>query len=87
MIAPQNFSKFANDLLVGNFGDGTIHADNPRNGRFMGSLTDTHGRVIKIDRLWGLLTGDAVAGGPNSIWFSAGPHDEQHGLLGILTAH
>jgi hypothetical protein len=43
--------------------------------------------VIKIDRLWGLLTGDAVAGGPNSIWFSSGPNDEQHGLVGILTAH
>jgi uncharacterized protein (TIGR03118 family) len=87
VIAPQSFGKFSNDLLVGNFGDGTIHAYNPRSGRFLGALTDTHSRVIKIDRLWALLTGDAVAGGPNSIWFSSGPDDEQHGLLGILTAH
>jgi uncharacterized protein (TIGR03118 family) len=87
VIAPENFGKFSNDLLVGNFGDGTIHAYNPRDGRFLGTVTDTHGRVIKIDRLWGLLTGDAVAGGPNSIWFSSGPDDEQHGLVGILTAH
>jgi uncharacterized protein (TIGR03118 family) len=87
VIAPQDFGRFSNDLLVGNFGDGTIHAYDPRNGRFLGTLTDTHGRVIKIDRLWGLLTGDAVAGGPNSIWFSSGPNDEQHGLVGILTAH
>jgi uncharacterized protein (TIGR03118 family) len=86
VIAPQNFGKFSNDLLVGNFGDGTIHAYTPRDGRFAGTVTDTHGRVIKIDRLWGLLTGDAVAGGPNAIWFSSGPDDEQHGLLGILTA-
>ena len=86
VIAPQNFGKFSNDLLVGNFGDGTIHAYDPRDGQFRGTLTDTHHRVIKIDRLWGLLTGDALAGGPNSIWFSSGPDDEHHGLLGILTA-
>ncbi|HET6988334.1 MAG TPA: TIGR03118 family protein [Kribbella sp.] len=85
-IAPQKFGKFSGDLLVGNFGDGTIHAFNPHTGRFLGTLTDTKGHVIKIERLWGLLTGDAVAGGPNAIWFSAGVHDEQHGLLGILTA-
>jgi uncharacterized protein (TIGR03118 family) len=86
VIAPQNFGKDSNDLLVGNFGDGTIHAYDPRSGRFLGTLTDTQGRVIRIDHLWGLLTGDAVAGGPDSIWFSAGPDNEQHGLLGTLTA-
>jgi len=85
-IAPQGFGKFAGDLLVGNFGDGTIHAYNQHTGRFLGTLTDTHGHVIKIERLWSLLTGDAVAGGPNAIWFSSGPDAEQHGLLGILTA-
>ena len=87
VVAPQTFGRFSNDLLVGNFGDGTIHAYEPRSGRFLGAVTDTHGRKIKIDGLWGLLTGDAVAGGPNSIWFSSGPDGEQHGLLGTLTAH
>jgi uncharacterized protein (TIGR03118 family) len=85
-VAPQKFGKFSGDLLVGNFGDGKIHAYNPHNGRFVGTLTDTKGHVIKIERLWSLLTGDAVAGGPNSVWFSAGPDNEQHGLLGVLTA-
>lgn len=85
-IAPPKFGKFSNDLLVGNFGDGTIHAYNPHNGRFLGTLTDTRGHVIKIERLWSLLTGDAVAGGPNAVWFSSGPDDEHHGLVGILTA-
>jgi hypothetical protein len=32
------------------------------------------------------MIGDTAAGGPNSIWFSAGPDDESHGLLGILRA-
>ena len=85
-IAPASFGRFSNDLLVGNFGDGTIHAYDPDTGRFQGTLTDANGHVIKIERLWSLLTGDAVAGGPNAVWFSAGPDDETHGLLGILTA-
>jgi hypothetical protein len=29
---------------------------------------------------------DAAAGGPNAVWFSAGPDDEAHGLLGVLRA-
>jgi uncharacterized protein (TIGR03118 family) len=87
VIAPQTFGRFSHDLLVGNFGNGTIHAYSPRSGRFRGTLKDTHHRVLRIDGLWGLLTGDSVAGGPRSIWFSSGPDDEQHGLVGILTAH
>lgn len=85
-IAPRNFGKFSNDLLVGNFGDGTIHAYDQHSGRFMGTLTDTKGHVIRIERLWTLMTGDAVAGGTNAIWFSAGPDNQRHGLLGTLTA-
>lgn len=86
VIAPANFGRFSGDLLVGNFGDGTIHAYDPADGRFRGTLTDSQGRTVRIDKLWGLITGDAVAGGPDSIWFSAGPGDEKHGLLGTLTA-
>ncbi|WP_405591615.1 TIGR03118 family protein [Streptomyces sp. NBC_01190] len=86
VVAPAGFGRFAGDLLVGNFGDGTIHAFDPAGGRFRGTLTDTRGRTVRIDKLWGLITGDAVAGGPDSVWFSAGPGDEKHGLLGTLTA-
>ncbi|MBM9503775.1 TIGR03118 family protein [Actinacidiphila acididurans] len=85
-VAPQGFGRFAGDLLVGNFGDGTIHAYDPATGRFLGTVADTSGKVIRIDKLWALTVGDAVAGGPDSIWFSAGPGDETHGLLGLLTA-
>lgn len=37
-------------------------------------------------KLWGPMAGDADAGGPDAIWFSAGPDNETHGLLGLLTA-
>jgi hypothetical protein len=41
---------------------------------------------VWIDGLWGLMRGDSAAGGRNSIWFSAGPQGESHGLLGLLQA-
>jgi uncharacterized protein (TIGR03118 family) len=86
VVAPSSFGQFAGDLFVGNFGDGRIHAFNLSNGRFDGTLRDNHRRAIQIDGLWGLLVGDPAAGGPDSIWFSAGPDDESHGLLGLLRA-
>jgi uncharacterized protein (TIGR03118 family) len=86
-IAPASFGEFSNDLLVGNFGDGTIHAYNPVTGRFEGTLTNAKHKTIVIDKLWGLLVGDAVAGGPDAVWFSSGPAHETHGLVGILTAN
>jgi uncharacterized protein (TIGR03118 family) len=85
-VAPQSFGEFAGDLLVGNFGDGRIHAYDLRTGHLEGTLRDKHHHDIVIDGLWGLLVGDAAAGGPESVWFSAGPNDETHGLLGILRA-
>jgi uncharacterized protein (TIGR03118 family) len=84
-IAPANFGAFSGDLLVGNFGDGRIHAFDPRTGRLLGTLRSAHGQPIVIDGLWGLLIGDAVAGGPDAVWFSAGPDGEAHGLLGTIT--
>ncbi len=85
-IAPANFGAFSGDLLVGNFGDGRIHAYDPNTGHLLGTLLDKHHHPIVIDGLWGLLVGDAAAGGTDSVWFSAGPDEEQHGLLGILRA-
>jgi uncharacterized protein (TIGR03118 family) len=86
-IAPPSFGRFSNDLLVGNFGDGTIHAFNPTTGRLLGTLTTPDHRQLVIPGLWALLVGDASAGGPNAVWFSAGPDGGQHGLLGTLTTN
>jgi uncharacterized protein (TIGR03118 family) len=85
-IAPASFGQFSGDLLIGNFGDGRIHAFDPSTGEVLGILRGTSGRPLAIDGLWGLMVGDAVAGGTSSVWFSAGPDDETHGLLGILRA-
>jgi uncharacterized protein (TIGR03118 family) len=85
-IAPANFGQFSGDLLIGNFGDGRIHAFDPSTGEVLGILRGTSGRPLAIDGLWALMVGDAAAGGPNSVWFSAGPDEETHGLLGVLRA-
>lgn len=83
-IAPAGFGRVGGDLLVGNFGDGRIHAFDPRSGEPRGTLRDDSGRPLTIDGLWALVVGDPAAGGTDTIWFSAGPDDEQHGLLGVL---
>jgi uncharacterized protein (TIGR03118 family) len=83
-IAPSSWGPLAGDLLVGNFGDGRIHAYDPFTGRPEGTLRGANHRPIEIEGLWGLRVGTAAAGGPDAVWFSAGPDDESHGLLGVL---
>lgn len=82
-IAPASFGKYAGALLVGNFGDGKIGAYTD-SGDFLGFLRDRNNDVISIDGLWALLPGTATSGGTDAVWFSAGPDDETHGLVGIL---
>jgi uncharacterized protein (TIGR03118 family) len=85
-IAPSSFGSIAGDLLVGNFGDGMIHAFNPNTFGNDGALTDGTNNPIRIDGLWGLIAGnDGQAGSRNSIYFSAGSNAEADGLFGSLT--
>ena len=87
-IAPSSFGTFGGDLLVGNFGDGTIEAYNLKNDQFVGNLTDASGNPIVIPDLWELIPGNnGSAGNSNTIYFTAGVQDEMHGLFGSLTAN
>jgi uncharacterized protein (TIGR03118 family) len=71
-IAPPGFGDFANDLLVGNFGDGTINVFKP-DGTLLGPLTDANGKPIVIEGLWALDNGNNGAGfNPNAVYFTAG---------------
>jgi uncharacterized protein (TIGR03118 family) len=86
-LAPASFGIFGGALLVGNFGEGnpSIHAYNPTTGAFLGTLQDESGNGIVIDELWALAVGNGGAGGDvNSIYFSAGIGEEEHGLFGSL---
>jgi uncharacterized protein (TIGR03118 family) len=83
-IAPQGFGNLAGSLLIGNFGDGRINVFT--DGQFAGQLRDTNNNKITIDGLWALLPGTASTGGVGTMWFSSGPSDESHGLLGQLVS-
>jgi len=86
-LAPSSFGTFAGDLLVGNFGDGLIHAFDPLTGASIGELLGVNGSALMIDGLWSLLPGNGGNGGsPQSIFFSAGPVNESHGLFGVIAA-
>jgi uncharacterized protein (TIGR03118 family) len=88
-MAPANFGKFSGDLLVGNFGDGRIHAFRRGEDGWEehGVMKGTNHRPIKIDGLWGIGFGNGAAAGPtNTLFFAAGPDDETHGLFGSITA-
>src|SRR5712664_1090883 len=91
-LAPGDFGFFSGDLLVGNFGNGRIHAFDPTKlngqGEFQhrGPLHAADGTPIEIDGLWALAFGSgSLANGPtNTLFFTAGPFGEQHGLFGTL---
>jgi len=86
-IAPSSFGDFAGDLLVGNFGDGTISGFNITTGVFDGRLSDSAGNPLVLGDLWGLIGGNGGSGGDkNKIYFTAGVEDEAHGLFGSIAA-
>jgi uncharacterized protein (TIGR03118 family) len=89
----QGFGRFSGDLLIGNFGDGeiTAFAHEPDgawapNGQLR---TGGGGKVLSIDGLWSLQFGHgslANNGPTTTLFFTAGPNDEKHGLFGTITA-
>ena len=84
-LAPADFGRFSNMVLVGNFGDGRISAFDLNTGDFRGLLRTAKHRALSIEGLWGLAFGNGVLGQPtNALFFTAGPGDEAHGLYGRI---
>jgi len=84
-LAPRRFGRFGHALLVGNFGSGHIVAFDRRTGHAKGVLKDTAGNPLTLDGPWELLFGGGgSAGDPHKLYFTSGPDDENHGLLGTL---
>jgi uncharacterized protein (TIGR03118 family) len=80
--APVGFGPQAGDILIGNFGDGMIGAYDA-NGNFIDWVKGKDHKPLQIDGLWDLTFGPGAAAG--TLYFSAGPDDESHGMLGTLT--
>ncbi len=84
-MAPANFGTFSGALLVGNFGDGKINAFDPATGAFLGTLTDPGGTALAIDGLWGIAFGNGINSQPtNTLFYAAGPANEQNGVYGRI---
>ncbi len=95
-LAPSNFGRFSNDLLVGNFGDSTINAFNPLSGEFLGTIKDKNGNPLGVSGgnggnqpgskgLWGLTFGNGTqAGDRNTLFFTSGINDEKDGLFASI---
>ena len=84
-MAPANFVRFSNDLLVGNFGDGLINAFDPVSGRRMGTLRHENEQPVVLPGLWALAFGNDAAASPSTtLFFTAGINKEADGLFGTL---
>ncbi len=87
-VAPASFSGFGNDLLIGQFGSGAVMAFNVTTGAWIGNMFNVNNLPLQIDGLWGLNFGNGQLGGPTgTLFFTAGPFGEAHGLFGSITPH
>lgn len=83
-LAPSDFGKLSNYLLVGNFGDGHILAYT-KEGKYVGMVRGVDKEPFQIDGLWALTFGtDNGAGKSNELFFASGPSAEDQGLFGRL---
>jgi uncharacterized protein (TIGR03118 family) len=86
-LAPSSFGALGGMLLVGNFGDGAVHAYDPTSGALVGQLTNAAGDPLFIFGLWDLKVGPTGATDlSKTLFFSAGPGAEGHGVFGKLEA-
>jgi len=84
-IAPSDFGRFDDALLVGNFGDGRITAFDADDYQLLGQLETREGEAVAIDGLWAIAFGnDALAGESDELYFTAGPDEERHGVFGNI---
>lgn len=88
VVAPQTFSGFGGDLLIGNFGSGLITAFNASTGAWIGNMLNVNQLPVEIDGLWALQFGNGGSGGPTgTLYFTAGAFGEGHGIFGMITPH
>jgi uncharacterized protein (TIGR03118 family) len=90
---PDQWGRFAKQLLIGNFGSGVVQRYNPDTGELMGYIPMMNGNPFQVDGLWSLDIRDVpVPGiGPNDhrtrpvLYFTAGLQSERGGLFGEVT--
>jgi uncharacterized protein (TIGR03118 family) len=79
-LAPSNFGPASKALLVGNLGNGFIHAYNPSTGAYLGQS------AVSINGLWSLIFGGGSAsnGQTNQLFLTSGPNGYADGLFTVV---
>jgi uncharacterized protein (TIGR03118 family) len=84
-LAPSDFGTLSGAVLVGNFGDGTVHGFDAASGRFLGTLSDGSGRPFAAAGLWGIGFGNGNLNQPrNALFYAAGVNGEADGEYGRI---
>jgi uncharacterized protein (TIGR03118 family) len=84
-LAPADFGTLSNALLVGNFGDGTIHGYDPASGRYLGAISDGFRTPFAAPGLWGITFGNDAVNQPHAtLFFAAGINGETDGRYGRI---
>jgi uncharacterized protein (TIGR03118 family) len=89
-IAPAGFGSLAGDVLIGNFGDGTINifsANGASLAMFQGALLASNGQPLTFPGLWALVFGNGDADKPTTtLFYTAGFASQTDGVFGSITA-
>ncbi|MGO9718864.1 MAG: TIGR03118 family protein [Steroidobacteraceae bacterium] len=88
-IAPAGFGSLEGDVLIGNFGDGTINIFTP-NGTALakseGHLMASNGNALAFPGLWSLVFGNGDSDKPlTTLFYTAGFADQTDGVFGSIT--
>jgi uncharacterized protein (TIGR03118 family) len=87
-LAPAGFASVDGDLLIGNFGDGTINIFAPNGTSLatsMGPLTVNNAQTVAIPGLWSLVFGNGDSDKPlTTLFYTAGFADQTDGVFGSI---
>jgi len=86
-VAPAKFGPLSSTLLIANETPAsTISGFNKTTGKLVGTMKDSTGKTIKIDRLWGIEFGGGTSsnGTKTQLFFAAGPKNYAQGLFGVI---
>jgi uncharacterized protein (TIGR03118 family) len=89
-LAPAGFGSVGGDVLIGNFGDGSINAFKPNGSAlasFEGPLTVNNSQTLAIPGLWSLVFGNGDPDKPiTTLFYTAGLADQTDGVFGSISA-
>jgi uncharacterized protein (TIGR03118 family) len=86
-VAPSGFGSIAGDVLIGNFGDGTINIFTPSGSlaTFVGQLMVSNGGTLAIPGLWSIVFGNGDPDKPvTTLFYTAGFADQTDGVFGSI---